>query len=77
MDVPLLGAIDMKYYVVVGVLRGDNLPEIINGFYSRKDALEEKDCNKHQYKKLRVIPIDDTREAMDSLIVGLRGSAWT
>jgi hypothetical protein len=70
----LLGVIDMKYYVVVGVPREDNLPEIINGFYSRKDALEEKDCYKHEYKKLRVVPIDDTAEAMGRLIVELRGS---
>jgi hypothetical protein len=65
---------NMKYYVVVGVPRGDNLPEIINGFYSRNDALEEKDCYRHEYKKLRVIPIDDTHEAMDNLIVELRES---
>ena len=64
----------MKYYVVVGIPREDNLPEIINGFYSRSDALEEKDCYRHEYKKLRVIPIDDTREAMDNLIVELRES---
>ena len=61
----------MKYYVVVGVSREDNLPEIINGFYQRNDALEEKDCYRHEYKKLKVIRIDDTREAMDNLIVDL------
>ena len=64
----------MKYYVVVGVPWGNNLPEIINGFYARKDALEEKDCCRHEYKKLRVIPIDDTAEAMGRLIAELRGS---
>jgi hypothetical protein len=64
----------MKYYVVVGISREDNLPEIINGFYQRNDALEEKDCYRHEYKKLRVIPIDDTHEAMDNLIVELRES---
>jgi hypothetical protein len=61
----------MKYYVVVGVWRESGEQGIINGFYSRKDALEEKDCNRNEYKKLRVIPIDDTREAMDNLIVDL------
>ena len=64
----------MKYYVVVGVFVEDNLPEIINGFYSRNDALEEADCHKHTHKKLKVIRIDDTREAMDNLIVELRES---
>ena len=64
----------MKYYVVVGVSREDNLPEIINGFYSRKDALEEKYCYRHEYKKLKVIPIDDTAEAMGQLIIELRES---
>ena len=61
----------MKYYVVVGVWRESGEQGIINGFYSRNDALEEKDCYRHEYKKLRVIPIDDTREAMDNLIVDL------
>ncbi len=65
----------MKYYVVVGIPRGDNLPEIINGFYQRKDALEEKDCHKHTHKKLKVIRIDDTAEAMGRLIAELRESA--
>ncbi len=67
----------MKYYVVVGAPVGDGedyLPEIINGFYSRKDALEEKYWCKDTHKKLRVIPIDDTAEAMGRLIVELRGS---
>ena len=65
----------MKYYVVVGVWRESGEQELINGFYSRKDALEEKDCNRHQYKKLRVIPIEYTAEAMGRLIVDLRESA--
>ena len=64
----------MKYYVVVGVWRESGEQEVINGFYSRKDALEEKDCNRNEYKKLRVIPIDDTAEAMGRLIVELRES---
>jgi hypothetical protein len=65
---------NMKYYVVVAVWRETGEQEVINGFYSRKDALEEKDCYKHEYKKLRVIPIDDTAEAMGRLIAELRGS---
>jgi hypothetical protein len=72
--VPSLRRTNMKYYVVVGVWRESGEQEVINGFYSRKDALEEKDCHKHEYKKLRVIPIDDTAEAMGRLIVELRGS---
>jgi hypothetical protein len=64
----------MKYYVVVGVFVEDYLPEIINGFYSRKEALEEVDCHKHTHKKLKVIRIDDSAEAMGRLVVELRES---
>jgi hypothetical protein len=65
----------MKYYVVVGVAREDNpseAAEIINGFYSRKDAIEEKECHKHSYKKLRVVPLaEDTQEAYNGFIEAL------
>lgn len=60
-----------KYYVVVGVCRYSSTQEIINGFYTRAEAVEEAACNKHTHKCLRVVPIDDTLEAMNALITQL------
>ena len=70
----------MKYYVVVGLWRwgeheGNRAQEIINGFYSRKDAVEEAICSRGDYKQVQIFTIDDTAEAMGRLIVGLRESA--
>jgi hypothetical protein len=57
-----------KYYVVVGVCRYSGTQEIINGFYTRAEAVEEAACNKHTHKCLRVVAIEDNLEAMNALI---------
>ena len=70
----------MKYYVVAGVWRwgeyeGKGVQEIINGFYTRKEAVEEVICLRGDYKKVQIFTIEDTREAWDSLKVELQKGA--
>lgn len=64
-----------KYYVVTGVWRENNIREIINGFYSRADALEEADCHKHTHKKIMVQIITDTPGAYMDLVHQLQKEA--
>jgi hypothetical protein len=54
---------DKPYYIVIGIWRDTGEPEVINGFYSRAEAVEEAACHKHTHRKLRVERIIDTPEA--------------
>ena len=54
---------DRPYYIVIGIWRDTGEPEVINGFYSRAEAVEEAGCHKHTHRKLRVERITDTPEA--------------
>jgi len=57
-----------NYYVVTGIWRETGEREAINGFYSRREAMEEALCHKHKHRKLLISKIDDTAEAMTALI---------
>ncbi len=59
------------YYVVIGIWLESGEPEVINGFYSRREACEEAACHRHTHKTLRVVRILDTQEAMRDLIASL------
>jgi hypothetical protein len=54
---------EKTYYVVIGIWRETGEPEVINGFYSRADAVEEAACHKHTHRKIRVVRTVDTTEA--------------
>jgi hypothetical protein len=54
---------EKAYYVVIGIWRETGEPEVINGFYSRADAVEEAACHKHTHRKIRVVRTVDTTEA--------------
>jgi hypothetical protein len=54
---------EKTYYIVIGIWRETNEPEVINGFYSRADAVEEASCHKHTHRKLRVVRTVDTNDA--------------
>lgn len=64
-----------KYYVVTGIDRESGAREIINGFYSRADALEEADCHRHTHKKIMVQIIVDTPAAYVDLVHQLQREA--
>jgi hypothetical protein len=64
-----------KYYVVTGVDRENGAREILNGFYSRADALEEADCHRHTHKKIVVQVIMDTPAAYTDLVQQLQREA--
>lgn len=59
------------YYVVTGIWRETGEREVINGFYSSREAMEEAFCHKHTHSKILISKIDDTAEAMADLIAGL------
>jgi hypothetical protein len=62
---------DKSYFVVIGIWIESGEPEIINGFYSRREACGEAACHRHTHKTLRVVRIADTQEAMRNLIASL------
>ena len=62
---------DRPYYVVIGIWLESGEPEVINGFYSRREACEEAACHRHTHKTLRVVRIVDTMQAMRELIASL------
>jgi hypothetical protein len=59
---------DKPYYVVTGIWRESRYREMINGFYSRREAMEESFCHKHTHSKILIVKIDDTPEAMADLL---------
>jgi len=66
---------DNPYYVVTGVWRESGDREIINGFYSRRDAMEEAFCHKHTHSKILISKIEHTAQAMADLIAGFNTGA--
>ena len=57
-----------NYYVVTGIWRESGDREMINGFYSRREAMEEAFHHKYTHSKIRVVKIDDTAAAMADLL---------
>lgn len=64
-----------KYYVVTGVWRENNIREIINGFYARREALNEAGYHRHTHKSIRIRIITDTPGALDELVHQLQAEA--
>ena len=64
-----------NYYVVTGIWRESGDREMINGFFSRRDALEEAFCHKHTHSKIRIVRIEDTAQAMADLLASFDAGA--
>jgi hypothetical protein len=63
------------YHVVTGIWRESGDREMINGFYSRREAMEEAFCHKHTHSKIRIVRIEDSAQAMADLLASFDAGA--
>ena len=67
----------MKYFALVGVNKtekNNTTFELILGSYEKQDLKDEKDCLTHEYKKMKIVTLDnDNNEAIVTLLNTLNG----
>lgn len=67
----------MKYFALVGINKtekGNTAYELVLGSYVKQDLKEEKECVTHEYKKLKIITLDNgNNDSIMNLLNGLNG----
>lgn len=56
----------MKYFALVGVSKTEKSNttfELILGSYEKQDLKDEKDCLTHEYKKMKIVTLDNDNDA--------------